>query len=326
MATMRWVFALVIVGCYSPHETPGAPCSPAQPACPGDQICVTGAGGSFCEPPGSAIVDAAIDARVPVDVAIDAPSNDLDGDGVPNATDNCPTVANADQADEDGDALGDVCDPCPPSTNAADDDNDGVANDCDPHPSVAGDHIALFEGFHNGVPSGWTFNGTWTVMADDFIVTAADGVYVSAAHAGFALHQTVSTEVRVTATSGTNYRVASVFDNATFTGTSMNRSTACGFMVTGATDSVPNAPMLDLYTPPGGDLGRKPLTWSIGQDLVAVEGHDGSTWGCFGFNAATSTSAVASGTETVDEGLTPVGMHVGGVSARFHWFMVVTSP
>ncbi len=37
---------------------------------------------------------------------------DHDGDGVCDADDNCPDVANADQADHDGDGIGDVCDPC----------------------------------------------------------------------------------------------------------------------------------------------------------------------------------------------------------------------
>ena len=43
---------------------------------------------------------------------------DSDGDTIPNATDNCPTTANSNQADFDNDSLGDVCDP--------DDDNDGL--------------------------------------------------------------------------------------------------------------------------------------------------------------------------------------------------------
>lgn len=38
---------------------------------------------------------------------------DTDHDGVPDASDNCPSVPNADQADTDGDGHGDVCDSCP---------------------------------------------------------------------------------------------------------------------------------------------------------------------------------------------------------------------
>ncbi len=44
--------------------------------------------------------------------------NDRDNDGVPNATDNCPGIANMDQADRDGDMIGDVCDQCPDQSNA----------------------------------------------------------------------------------------------------------------------------------------------------------------------------------------------------------------
>ena len=43
---------------------------------------------------------------------------DVDGDGVPNADDNCPWDINPDQLDTDGDGLGDVCDD--------DDDDDGI--------------------------------------------------------------------------------------------------------------------------------------------------------------------------------------------------------
>jgi len=87
---------------------------------------------------------------------------DQDGDGVPDATDNCRTVANATQTDTDGDGVGDACDNCttvinrrvtdpaypggPYATEAAyftanpwatlsggqrDDDHDGFGNVCD---------------------------------------------------------------------------------------------------------------------------------------------------------------------------------------------------
>lgn len=38
---------------------------------------------------------------------------DSDGDGIADSQDNCPGVANADQADRDGDGAGDACDGCP---------------------------------------------------------------------------------------------------------------------------------------------------------------------------------------------------------------------
>ncbi len=39
---------------------------------------------------------------------------DGDGDGVPDATDNCPAAANANQADADADGVGDACEQLPP--------------------------------------------------------------------------------------------------------------------------------------------------------------------------------------------------------------------
>jgi hypothetical protein len=113
-----------------------------------------------------------IDAPPPVtpDAMVDAPpaATDGDSDGVPDASDNCPTVANANQRDHDGDGHGDRCDRCPhlASTADPDGDGDGVGDDCDPRPNASGDQIVLFEGFYDASSiAGWTAqgNGSWAV-------------------------------------------------------------------------------------------------------------------------------------------------------------------
>lgn len=64
---------------------------------------------------------------------------DTDSDGVPDASDNCPTVANASQADADGDDVGDKCDNCKNTANASqtDGDGDGDGDLCDNCPDSA---------------------------------------------------------------------------------------------------------------------------------------------------------------------------------------------
>lgn len=55
-------------------------------------------------------------------------SADVDADGVPDSTDNCPAISNPSQADTDLDSLGDACDPSP---NEADLDHDFVMDGLD---------------------------------------------------------------------------------------------------------------------------------------------------------------------------------------------------
>jgi MYXO-CTERM domain-containing protein len=65
-----------------------------------------------------------------------AEEGDIDGDGIPNAEDDCFDVADPDQSDTDGDGRGDACDPCP--VDAADDrDGDGLCDSDDPCPDQA---------------------------------------------------------------------------------------------------------------------------------------------------------------------------------------------
>ena len=47
------------------------------------------------------------------------PAADADGDGVPDARDNCPSAANASQADDDADGVGDACEIGAPGRPAA---------------------------------------------------------------------------------------------------------------------------------------------------------------------------------------------------------------
>ncbi len=69
-----------------------------------------------------------------VDIVVSTGSADLDGDGIPDGIDNCPSTANADQADADGDNIGDVCDNATLVSNPdqRDTNGDGYGNICDP--------------------------------------------------------------------------------------------------------------------------------------------------------------------------------------------------
>jgi hypothetical protein len=71
--------------------------------------------------------------------AVAPPAPDKDLDGAPDASDNCLSLANADQSDADLDGLGDACDLCPDTADAAqaDTDADGVGDACDLCPDVA---------------------------------------------------------------------------------------------------------------------------------------------------------------------------------------------
>ncbi len=188
------VFGGVLTACFDPAPVRGAPCS-SDGECPTGQACVAQVcGGSETAPPD---VDAG--------VVIDGPPGDRDGDGVPDASDNCPDTPNADQADEDADHLGDVCDPCPIAAAAPGDDpdGDGVAGICDPHPSTPGDKIVAFQGFHAALPASWQVVGTASAAGGAAVITAASGAHTAIVPPIDAMtNGTVMTSLSVDATHG----------------------------------------------------------------------------------------------------------------------------
>jgi hypothetical protein len=114
------------------------------------------------------------------DVVIDP--DDLDGDAIANASDNCPRTSNVDQHDEDGDGVGDDCDNCPTADNATQADTsevalmqmifaDGVGDACDRRPGVGGDQVSAFFPFAiEADTAAFTGNG-WTRGVDEISAT-----------------------------------------------------------------------------------------------------------------------------------------------------------
>jgi hypothetical protein len=98
-----------------------------------------------------------LDAVAAVHAGATADAPDADGDGVPDAVDDCPAVPDPAQADGDGDGVGDACDPdgalpdadgdgvpdlldvCPatPDAGQEDADADGAGDACDRCPGAA---------------------------------------------------------------------------------------------------------------------------------------------------------------------------------------------
>lgn len=105
---------------------------------------------------------------------------DTDSDGACDFDDNCPAVANANQADGDTDGVGDSCDNCPTTANAnqADADHNGVGDACEsagnqaPTCSAAPTLMTLSAPFSTSAFVGITLSGASDPDGDSLTYTA----------------------------------------------------------------------------------------------------------------------------------------------------------
>lgn len=108
------------------------------------KVAMTLAMGACCRPAASCAVlgepECAAAGGVYAGDGTSCEDSDADGDGHPDACDNCPYRQNADQADADSDGLGDVCDSCPAESNLNDCSGNQIPDACDlAHPGMAQD-------------------------------------------------------------------------------------------------------------------------------------------------------------------------------------------
>lgn len=111
----------------------------------------------------------------------DCVDTDDDNDGVPDTNDNCPLVANANQADDDSDGIGNACDPNPNDGPTGDLDGDGVANNADNCPNIANSNQADFDADGLGDACDPDDDNDGVMDANDLCPNTPAGLQVNAA-------------------------------------------------------------------------------------------------------------------------------------------------
>lgn len=306
---------LAVAGCYGPLPPAGAPCAPLESSqrCPAGLVCVTSGGLELCEPPDTAGLDAAGEADASGD---GGPALDSDGDGIPDVRDNCPTVANADQADEDGDQIGDACDPCPPFAGTNDSDHDGVPDACDPNPTVAGDSIVTFVGFSSS-PAHWSHTGSVTFSGGKAVMVGTDTTAATLVTASTAqAHSTIMASFTLTSitASGLDLGGVGVIDQQQ-PGT--DNSVTCQLSeLTGGSQ----ASLRIFDTSTSVVVNNAPHAFVSGGTYILELERDGTDYTC----GASPPALQIAGTDSLAPATHDVGLRVKGASARFAWVMVLT--
>jgi hypothetical protein len=136
-------------------------------------------------------------ATIHITFTIAGAPTDSDGDGIADASDNCPAVANPDQADADGDAVGNACDPnsyAPElATEATDADGtegdtltaSGAFTDMDGDATLTIVSDATEGTFTDNGDGSWSWSLPTTddVIGGTITVTASDGEHTDASDA-----------------------------------------------------------------------------------------------------------------------------------------------
>jgi len=305
---------LAVAGCYAPLLPEGAPCASVDSSqrCPTGLVCVSNGSIDVCKYPGAAGTDAGGDGRP--DAA--GPPLDTDGDGVPDVDDNCPQVANPDQADEDGDHVGDACDPCPPFPDMTDSDNDGVPDACDPNPNVPGDKIVDFEAF-NASPAGWTHTGSVSFSGGKATMIAGDATTATLVTPSNATaHSTIMTSATLTGITATGLDLGAIglIDQQQ---PNTDNSVTCQLSeLTGGTQS--SIRIFDTST--SMSVNNAPHAFATGGTYVLELQRDGTDYTC----GTSNPQLTIAGSDTFAPGSHNVGIRIKGAAAKFAWVMVLT--
>jgi hypothetical protein len=239
--------------------------------------------------------------------------------GFDERTIDATTCPNATGHDEDGDGVDDACDGCPHIADPAqpDRDGDGVDDACDPHPDTPGDKLAFFDPFT--VPRAeWTFPlAQPTYSGDDLVVDVVATGYFDAHLPLFGSNAVYTMGAAIIATGGSN---AQILIGMAQDG---NNSYYCELL------DAPASPPAFGYTDDVGGMYNRLATGAM--PALAASSDVVLTLTNAPPNAACTTTWPAQPdmlSGAIPAGMTPSYALVGidGLRIAIHWFVVITSP